>query len=219
VYVDSISLTSVDYAPTTRQGLMWELQKRRRDWGSLKHASERYLEIINFALAQAPMSLWRVDEDITIVSVADTTRYSLATLTAITNPRQVRRVWLHDGDTPGIYNELGNWTVEEDWAGTPLTRTLYLVLDEAPDTAARAIKIEYYRPQPILTDDNAEVTVIDWEWLIAKGMVLLLLEADPTMDDPNQIERDLKYWDTQRQARELMIAPRMPARRVRSPIW
>jgi len=47
------------------------------------------------------MRLWRVDEDITTLSVADTTRYSLAALTAITNPRQVRRVWLHDGETPG----------------------------------------------------------------------------------------------------------------------
>ena len=219
VYLDSVSLTSVDYAPTTRQGLIWELQKRRRDWGSVKHATERYLEIVNFALAQAPMGLWRVDQDITTLSVADTTRYSLAALTAITNPRQVRRVWLHDGDTPGLYNQLGNWTVEEDWAGTPLGKALYLVLDTAPGTAGSIIKVEYYRPQDSLTDDSDEIAIIDWEWLIAKGMTLLLLEADATLEPFEQIERDLKYWDSKRAEREALIMPRSPAGRVRTRVW
>jgi len=219
VYVDSISLTSAAYAPATRQGLMWELQKRRRDWGSVKHVSTRSLEIINFALAQAPMRLWRVDEDITTLSVADTTRYSLAALTAITNPRQVRRVWLHDGETPGAYDQIGRWTIEEDWAGTPLTRTLYLVLDEAPATAGTIIKIEYFRPHDELTDDEDYAVLIDWEWIIAKAMTLLLLEADPTLEPPEQIERDLRYWDQQRAQREVLVMPRPPAGKVRTRIW
>jgi len=219
VYVDSISLTSVDYAPTTRQGMLWELQKRRRDWGSVKHATERYLEIINFALAQAPMNLWRVDTDISVLSVADTTDYRLASLAAITNPRQVRRVWLHDGETPGQYNQLGNWTVEEDWAGTPLIRELHLVLDEAPGTAGRIIKIEYYRPHDELTDDSDVSTLIDWEWLMAKAMTLLLLEADPSFEPFEQMERDLKYWDAKRMEREALIMPRSPAGKVRTAIW
>jgi hypothetical protein len=218
VYLDSVSLTSVAYAPTTRLGAMWELQKRRRDWGGFKHATARYLEIVNFALAQAPLHLWRVDLDTSLTTVADTAVYSLAAITGIAAPQHVRRVWLHDGETPGQYLPLGNWEVREDWSGTPLARTLSLALDEIPGDAGRTIQVEYYRNQPELSDDEDLITT-DWEWVMAKSMVLLLLEADPLLEDPQQIERDLKYWDAHRASRELVARGRRPASKARAAVW
>jgi hypothetical protein len=91
---------------------------------------------------------------------------------------------------------------------------LTLVLDEDPPEADRTILVKYILPHEALdcTDDEDETT-LDREWLLARAMTLLLLEADPMLEDAGYIERELQRWDAVRQAREAEAGFWRPAAR------
>jgi len=208
-YLDEVVLEVVPSTPNTCQELCWELAKRRRDFGRLFHPEARYQEIVNQVIAEAPRSMWQRDVDTSLTTVLQQRRYSMAAITAITETRQVRRVFVEDPD--GHDYEIGRWRVENDLG------TLTLVLDEDPPAADRDLLIEYIAPHDTLDcTDDTDTTTLDREWLLARAMTALLLEADPQLEDPKLIAADLQRWDAIRQAREQEVGLRRRPRRARS---
>lgn len=208
VYLDDVSLENLGDLVNCAE-LTWELKKRRQDWGATKHHDTRYQELLNQAIREAPRSLWRRDVDTSLVTIEETRRYSLAALTEITEARQVRRVFVEASDEHEY--EIDRWQVENDLG------TLTLVLDEDPAAADRTIRLEYVRAHDTLDcTDLTDTTLVDREWLLARAMVLLLMEADPTLEDPRWLANQLQIWDATRQAREGQAALRPRPRKARS---
>lgn len=207
--VDDVALLYMGVDVSSCPDLSLELMHRRHDLGGIKHAEARYHAMVNRAIAEAPRTLWAQDVDTSLTTVAEQRRYSLAALTDITDTRQVLRV-LVEGRDDHFY-EIGRWRIENA-AGV-----LTLVLDEDPPAADRTMRIEYILPHEALDcTDDTDVTSLDREWLLAKAMTLLLLEADPTLEDANLIGRQLQHWDQVRAGREVEVGRRPAPSKARS---
>lgn len=198
---------------TTRAQLRARVQINRRDPAFVLHPVEDYNNALNEALRRVPEPLWVADIDTSKVTIADTRRYSLATLTSITKPWQVRRVFLEDADDEHYY-ETGRWAIEDD-AGV-----ITLIFDEDPDEADLTIRLEYVKAHTVLSADET-VSTMDDDWAVAMATVLLLMQADSDMEDPRLIERDMARFDAARTSREsvLLGRERKPAARVRTRNW
>lgn len=183
----------------TLEELRLELQGRRRDYGNQKHTPNRYNAAINRALTEAPSVLWVRAKDDSLDTIDETRRYSLAGITDIVLAFQVTAAWIDDVD--GHPERIANWEVEDN-AGS-----LTLVLDDNPRYEDRTITIEYITPFDELDDDSDE-TEIDKEWLLCMALTSLLLEADPELEDPQMIARDLQLADAKREAREAALRRR-----------
>lgn len=208
-YFDTVGLTLVtggEFYP-----LLQRLRNLRRDPVAIKHSDYAYESAINRAIQDAPMSFWQPQVDVSVSTVADQRRYALS-LTGLTQPNQVRRVWMDDVSDYDL--PLGRWQVEDD--GGVLT----LVLDSDPPEAGRVLSIEYLAPGSLLVYPW-DSTTLDVEWLLARAMTLLLLDADPQIEDPNLLGQQLTYWDALRQnrERELVNQTPRPSQTFRSTPW
>lgn len=181
------------------------LQVRRRDPVFFLHTEGEYNRAINKALRDAPRALWRVEVDASLSTVAETRRYDLAALGGLETGDQVRALWVEDAN--GDYNQMGRWQVEDD------DGTLTLVLDRDPWDADLGMQLEYLRPHAELADDTTDATM-DADWLLARAMTLLLVEADREQEPVELIQRDLQLWDAIRQTREQELLGR---RQLRAP--
>jgi hypothetical protein len=195
-----------------RQQIRNQVQINRRDPGPIKHTTDEYNQAIDEAIDRMPESLWYLDVDTTLVTAAETRRYALTTLTGLSAAGQVQRLWLEGGDDH--FYEVGRWQVEDD------DGALTLILDEDPSDADLTIRLEYLRPHATFTADNVDFTG-DASWLISMATVLLLVSADPQMEDPQQVQADVERWDAVRVAREkeLMRQARPASRKARTQVW
>lgn len=210
--LDDVVLRPAVPYPASIEGMALECRKRRNDWPAVKHPEERYRELVAQALGEAPMGLWEVIEDDSLETVEDVRLYDLATLTRLTNPKQVQRVYLADED--GNLGEIGRWEVRPDESGG-----LVLALDTDPEDE-RAIRLEYLAPWAAPDpDDWSEETGVDREWTVCKAMTLLLMEAAVEDRDPRLHMQELAAWDAKRAAREAQAGRRRRAARLRSHDW
>jgi hypothetical protein len=153
-----------------------------------------------------------------IVTVDETRRYALTALAAyLTDARQVTRVWIEDEDEDEkAHFEIGRWWIEQSGS------TFFLVLGEDPVDAGRTIRIEYMRrPTALLFGTEPTYTNLDPEWVTAKAMTLLLLEAEPERpgEDLNSLMQQIQMWDLKRMAREQATGRRTPSRQMRTTAW
>ena len=188
-----------------------ELRWRTRDYHQLHWSEDRYQGAVNQAIRESPRPLWQVDIDTSIVTVDDTRRYALAALTTVTEANQVQRIWLEGSDDH--YYPLARWHVEDD-AGT-----LTLVIHEDPPDEDLTIRIEYVEPWTALDCSGSGTTDLDPDWLIAKAMTILLLEADPTLMDAAWLDRQLGVWDAKRMQVEREQGRRRPASKAKTQAW
>lgn len=195
----------------TRAQLRAQIQRNRRDPAALLHSITDYDDAINEAIRQIPEPLWRLSVNSTLTTVAETRRYSLATITAIDEPWQVHRVWM-EGDDDHYY-QIGRWEVHEDV-------TLLLVLDEDPPAADRTIKLEYYAAHAALAADVTTHTFDD-DWIIYKATALMLMEADRDAEDAKVVQADLALFDGMRAQRERILLARRDraATKTRTQVW
>lgn len=189
-----------------------ELQKRLIDLAQMKHAGPRYGEVLNVALSAYPRVLWPLAVDGTTLDTVDGTfSYALSGIAAITDPEQVRRVWVDNSDGEPI--ETGRYEIQDN-AGS-----LSLVFDEEPDDAYD-ITIEYRTPPDTMSSDE-DTTEADETWLLDRATWLLLTEADPSIEDPayiaTLIERYAQRWTLR--DRELKAERRRSSRKPRSTPW
>jgi hypothetical protein len=194
------------------QTLKLELQKRCRDLGQMTWPDARYGEALNNALDLYPRVLWPLTVDgSTLDTVEDQYAYALSGLSDITEPWQVRRVWIDD--TTGTPHEIGRYEVQDN-AGS-----LSLVLDEAP-SGAYDITLEY-ATSPDTMSGPTDTTQADDDWLLAKAMVSLLGEADWAIKDPQQVLSQLEYWNARAVLREqqLRARRRRVSRKARTTAW
>jgi len=211
-YLDYVALDVI--SNNGCQSLALELMRRRRDLGAVKHAEERYREMVNRAIQEAPRSMWLRAADVSLATVANTRRYSLATVADITEPRQVFRVLMGDSSDEAHNLPIGRWEIEDDEG------VLTLALDNDPPEAGRTLGLEYIYPHPALDcADAADVTTLDREWLLAKAMTCLLLEADPSLEPLDLIARDLAMWDAARSERERQQRTRRAPSKARTHKW
>ena len=196
----------------TRAQLRAQIQRNRRDPAALLHSITDYDDAINEAIRQIPEPLWRLSVDSSLTTVAETRRYSLASLTDITQPWQVRRVWVEGDD--GHYYQIGRWEIEDDLG------TLYLVLDEDPPAADRTIKLEYYAAHAALSSD-ATAHTFDDDWLVYKATAIMLMEADRDAEDAKAVQADLALFDGMRAQRERILLARRnrTATKTRTQVW
>ncbi len=189
--------------------LVTELKNRRSDIGGLKHAHARYLEVANQAIREYPLMLrGPLIIDTSILTTEGVRRYDLSTVVGLTGAEQVRRLWMDDDDGNDV--PIGRWEIQSSGG------ILALVLDEDPPEAGRTITIEWScRPTEVT---EVTQTDLDRDWLCAKAMSLLLLEADPSIEEPAYITNQIMLWDQLRQGREaeLLRQNRAPARKVRT---
>lgn len=138
----------------------------------------------------------------------------MAGIAAIVAPDQVWQVFIDDASDEAHELEIGRWFVEDD------DGVLTLVLDNDPPDADRTITIYHIDPPSALDcEDEDETAEVDREWLLAKAMTILLTEADPTLESPEQIAQDLTIWDMRRQARERQEGRRWQPRKIRTQRW
>jgi hypothetical protein len=165
------------------------------------HPQARYQGAINQAIRESPSFVWPTSIDTSITTVADQRRYALSGVTDLVDRDGLRKVWVEDDDDAHFY-ERGRYHIEDD-AGT-----LTLVFHEDPDAAGLTVRLEYYAEAAELDcADPTDTTALDREWLLARAMTLLLLEADPRMEDPGWLTNALNTWDMKRQAREQQLRP------------
>ena len=192
--------------------LKTELQKRCLDLGQTKRPDERYGQALNQSLPQYPRSLWtQAIDGTTLDTIADTREYNLSGISGLSQPNQIRRVWIDNAS--GIKREVGRCEVQG--AGVDLT----LVLDYTP-TAGRDITIEYWEvPETMVLSTDANP--VDDEWLLCKAMVALMGEADWEIDDPQQAIAQVEYWNARVVNREsqLLGERRRISRRPRTTDW
>ena len=130
----------------------------------------------------------------------------IAAVTAITQRAQVRTVWMEGSDDH--FYPIGRWHVEDELG------TLTLVLDENPPEAGRVLRIESLRAHEELDcGDYDDVTTLDRQWILAKAATILLLEADPSVEDASYLAAEIQRWDMVRQGREAELR----GRRQRTP--
>ena len=212
-YLDDIFVGEADDL-TSCESLVLELAKRRRDPSFTKHPRWRYEELVNQAISETPRCLWRLEVDDSLLTVEETRRYSLAGLVDLERRDQVVRAWMED--TEGHFLELADWWAEETTAGVTLA------LDEDPPEADRTIRVEYLRPHAALDcTDESDLTTADRQWVLARAMVLLLLEADADIEPPQLLQAELQRWDQVRAGRETELRgrERRKATRARSHRW
>jgi hypothetical protein len=206
-YLDEVSLASLPADSGSCSELALELAIRRSDIGMVKHAERRYQEAVAQAMREAPIFMWPTAIDTSLTTVDDQRRYSLAGITDLDERDQLRAVWVEDDDDEHYYQR-GRWHVEDDEG------TLTLVFQEDPDDADLTIKLEYYPTIAALDcTDQTDTTDLDRDWLIARAMTLLLLEADPQLEDPTWLAAMLNTWDLKRQSREAQLRPRNRSKR------
>lgn len=192
--------------------LKLELQKRSLDLGQTRRPDTRYGEVLNEAAQLYPRDLWPTAIDgTTLDTVADTTTYALGSVSNLTQAHQVRRIWIDDSD--GEPRQVGRFEIQDN-AGT-----LSLVLDTAPD-GAYDITIEYHTP-PTAMSGGSDTTAVDDAWLLDRSMVILLLERDPNISDPQYVLTQLDYYRGQvaERERQLMGRRRRTSRRARTTRW
>jgi len=194
-----------------RLQLRHELQRVRRDAGGIFHEPARYNQVIDEALREVPLPLWRTAIDTSVSTTADQTSYTLAAIGNLTMPGQVRRVWLDDGQ--GEFDQVGRWEVIDDEG------VLALSFDNEPPTG-RTIRLELFLPHPALANDSTTCTM-DEDWVVARAMVNLLLEADERYENPDNIAKEVQWWDGKRlhRERELQRQTVRGARKVRTQAW
>ena len=210
--ISDVSVDEVTPAAAFETGrkMARRLMKLRHDPSAVRHHKERYWGVIWQAQREAPRSMHLRDIDTALVTVADTRRYSMAAITQIEEAWQVRRVFM-ENSSDGHYYPIGMWHIEDDYG------TLYLTLDRTPVEAGLTIKVEYVRiPEETGADEDL---VLNQDWLEAKCMTQLLLEADPKGEDPNLLAAQLQMWDAKRQALELKYRHRRKPSKVRSTDW
>lgn len=195
----------------TRAVLRAALQARLGDVTTLSFPKERYDDAINQAIREVPQRFWQRNVDTSLTTVDEQRRYSLAAL-SLAMRSQLKRAWMEDEDGHDL--PIGRWEVEDD--GGSFT----LVLDEDPPEAGRTIAVEYLAPHAELASD-VSTTSLDQDWLTNKAATILLLEADPRLDDPRLTEGSLQRFDAMRQAREaeLMRRERRPSGKIRTMAW
>lgn len=196
-----------------REEVREELKKSRRDFGGMLHDDARYNEVIDEAVRKVPQNLWLVDVDASVSTSAEVRRYDLSAIADLSNPGQVRRIFLEDSQ--GDNREIARWQIEGTVAGT-----VTLELDNDPPEGGRDFRIEYLRPHAVATGDVADLTV-DEDWLVCRAMVILLNEADPRYEPLDQTMTWLQYWDGKLRNREaeLQRQLRTPAQKVRTWRW
>lgn len=217
-----ISDVSVDQAHptydfTTRRDIAKRLMTLRHDTSCVKHYRNRYTEVVSQAQREVPKSMFFLDIDTSISTVADRKRYSMAGITAILEAYQVRRVWLEDSENDELYHEVGLWYIESDYGPDVAEWQLTLVLERDPVEAGLTIRLEYLRI-PEETSGTANIC-LDQDWMVAKCMTQLLLEADSVREDPNWLATQLQLWDAKRQALELKYRQRRRPEMMRSTDW
>jgi hypothetical protein len=201
-------------APSTGscEELALELRKNRQDMLAQKHPEARYREIVNRAISDAPMPLWKVVYDETIVADVDVREYSLATLTTITDPHQVARLWVEDDD--GWFHEMGEWEVLDNGAAC------LLVLYESPSADGLKFRIEYLKPWDALDcADVTETTDLDHEWIVSRGMVLLLAEANPQDEGERWLDLQRQVWEQRCKMREAKAGQRRRTSKAKRYNW
>jgi hypothetical protein len=209
-HLDHVSLASIPDEDSCRE-LAMELALYRNDPAMLKHSYRRYRAAVNEAIREAPRSLWRMTQDISLTTAEDTRRYTMALITTLEDAHDLRLVEIEGAD--GHYQPVGRWWVE----GPPGDLTLRL--DETP-TPDRTIMLHYVRrPDELDCEDEDDTTWLDREWLLAKAMTLLLLEADRQLEDPRHLSEQLQLWDGKRQAREAQEGRRWGPEKVRTRRW
>ena len=176
----------------TRQELREELQRVRRDAGGIFHEEARYIQVIDEALREVPLQFWRTAIDTTVSTTANETDYSLAAIANLTFPGQVRRVWLDDAQ--GDFYQVGRWEVADDEG------VLALSFDREPPTG-RTVQLELLLPHPALANATTTCTM-DEDWVVARAMVNLLLEADSRYEEPTKTTQEIQWWDGKRLHRE-----------------
>jgi len=202
-----------------RAQMRQRLQRRRRDPGFLFHNDEAYNRAINVAIDGMPFRLWRMAVDTSVSTSTSVKGYSLAGVTGFVNDLdeagQVVRVEMEDsyGDD---YLEIGRCEVVDDEG------VLTLELDEYPPEAGRTLRI-HWKEKPALTSaawDSATVPVDDG-WVEARAMVLLLGDANPRYESPEQLAKDLSYWGGRLYEREAHLGRRRKrmVRSARTQVW
>ncbi len=165
----------------------WELRKRAQDWAALRWPEERYHSAVNEAIRLAPVCFWPDEVDVTLTTVEDTRRYSLAALTDIDDTEQVTRIWL-DGTDDHDY-PLGGWFIEDD-AGV-----LTLITDRT-HAADLTIRLEYKVPWAELSCSATATgtTQLEEDWIVNRAMVILLEQNDPGIHDAALAAESLAYY-------------------------
>lgn len=101
-----------------------------------------------------------------------------------------------------------------------LQDTLTLVLDDLPPAEDRTMRVEYLMPfVPISCDDPADFTALDEDWLVAKGMTVLLEQADPDMADPALTAESLAYYRARMRELEDLKGSRHEPEKMRVQVW
>lgn len=211
--LSDISVDEADptYDTETRGGMMQRLQALRHDPAGMKHRKSRYESVVDQAQREVPKSMFKRDIDTSLVTIADTRRYSLVSLNdTLYRAYQLRAVHL-ENSSDGHFYPIGMWFVEDNYG------VLMLVLDRDPVEAGLTIKLEYIRI-PAVTGGGVDM-VVDEDWIEAKCMTQLLLEADPVREDPNWLGAQLQMWDAKRQALELKYRHRRKPDMMRSTDW
>ena len=207
-YLDDVSFATLTTDSTGSCGeLAWELANLRADRAMVKHPESRYQAAVAQAMREAPIHIWPTDINTSLTTVDEQRRYALAAITDLDEVRQLLSVWMEDTDD-GHFYQRGRWHVEDD-AGT-----LTLVFHEDPDEAWLTIRLEYAPTMAALDcADPTDTTNLDRDWLIARAMTVLLLEADPQIEDPAWLMAQLNTWDLKRQARESQLRPKHRSKR------
>jgi PKD repeat protein len=207
----SLYIDSVEMEPLPEElcpGLVHEVQKRRRDPNTTKHPEERYKEVVTQAVNRSPSSLWQTDY-VDIKTESDQYWYQLES--AVQKPEHVKRVLVHRIVGTDTEEEvIGRWTTEFGQDGY-----VYLQLDE-PTYDGCILRVEYAQYPDFPACTYAITLPIDREWVLCRATTLLLMEADPVLEPPELIERDLQYWDAKRVAREAEVVPRPRTARART---
>ena len=192
--------------------LKLELQKQSLDLGQAKRPEARYGEALNRALSFYPRILWALVVDGTTVdTTADTREIALSGISDISKADQVRRVWIDDSD--GEKRLVARLEVQDN------DGAITIVLDTAPDDAYD-VTVEYQKPPTAMSGDSDNNTTDD-EWLIAKAMSLLLVEADWTIEEAEKVLTQLAEQRQAAQDRERYLRRQLrgTARRMRSTRW
>jgi hypothetical protein len=207
--IDDVGLDVADPSVNSCDELAQEMRRLRHDMMSRKHAPRRYKEIVNQALADAPMTVWQLVKDESVTLYEGELEYDLGGLASLTNHAQVLRLWQEDADTD--FHQIGHWEILD------VEGYCVLMLDTDPIYDGGTLRLEYLKPWDQLdTTDPTDTTACDREWLLAKAMTLLYMEANIKEESEKWIMGQVQAWDDARKKREAKIGHRRPVGKVRS---
>jgi hypothetical protein len=193
-----------------RPELIEELRRLRHDAVMVKHTLQRYQSALNEALRTAPRKLWLTMIDDSLVTVADQVEYDLTTVSELLQRDWLTRVDIEDSD--------GNAQPTARYEVLDSEGDLTLVLDTAPTEDDLTIWLHFSLPHDPLSDD-VTMTSCNRDWLIAKAMTILLLEADPQDEGEQWLATQLNMWDAKRKSHEARLGKRRPAGKARTFNW